>query len=129
MQLLTKEITEKLLKNGERTLEAQKVGKDEPDHTPVVKMFLPGTGATWLFTEMDPAEHDLLFGLCDLGQGFPELGWTSLSEISEPVHVRTTINGRLVRMPMSVERDLYWTATKTISQYADEARRNGAIKA
>jgi hypothetical protein len=32
---------------------------------PVVKFFLPGTGATWIIVDMD-ADEERLFGLCDL---------------------------------------------------------------
>ena len=39
--------------------------------------FTPDAGATWLLTEIDPDDHDHAFGLCDLGQGFPELGYVS----------------------------------------------------
>ena len=47
----------------------------DSDHVPVVKFFFPIGAATWLVTEMDPDENDHLFGLADLGMGFPELGW------------------------------------------------------
>ena len=51
--------------------------------------------------------------------GYPELGSVSLSELE-------ALRGRL---NLPVERDLYFTATKTLSAYADEARAHGAIKA
>jgi hypothetical protein len=51
--------------------------------------------------------------------GTPEIGSVSLSELA-------SIRGRL---NLPVERDLYFTATKTLSAYADEARAHGAIKA
>ena len=50
---------------------------------PVVKLFIPDAGATWLLTELDPKGPDLAFGLCDLGVGYPELGYVRLSEILE----------------------------------------------
>ncbi|TGT35835.1 DUF2958 domain-containing protein [Mesorhizobium sp. M8A.F.Ca.ET.165.01.1.1] len=52
----------RLLANGATELEA--------DHVPVVKLFKPIGTATWLLTELD-ADGDTLFGLCDLGFGFP----------------------------------------------------------
>jgi hypothetical protein len=87
------------------------------DHRPVVKLFTPDGAATWLFTECDPAEPDRLFGLCDLGVGCPELGYVSLTEITE-------VRGRL---GLPVERDLHFVADKSLSAYADEARANGRI--
>jgi hypothetical protein len=72
----------------------------------------PDAGATWLLTEIDPDDHDHAFGLCDLGQGFPELGYVSLAELQ-------SVRGRL---GLAVERDLHFIATKSISAYAREAR-------
>jgi Protein of unknown function (DUF2958) len=47
-----------------------------------------------------------------LGFGYPELGYVSLAEL-------TAIRGKL---GLPVERDLHFTADKTISACADEAR-------
>ncbi|MBR1191473.1 DUF2958 domain-containing protein [Bradyrhizobium sp. AUGA SZCCT0160] len=87
------------------------------DHWPAVKLFMPDGAATWLLTECDPDEPDRLFGLCDLGLGYPELGYVNLTEIME-------IRGRL---GLPVERDLHFVADKPLSAYADEARANGRI--
>ncbi len=93
---------------------------DERDHLfPVVKLFTPDAGATWLISEADPDEPDRLFGLCDLALGHPELGWVHLDEIKK-------VRGRL---GLPVERDLYFTADKPISAYAAEARAKGRIVA
>ena len=73
MQLLTKEIKAKLLRNGDVTNRGN-------DHKPVVKFF-GGGACTWLITEMDPADDDTLYGLCDLGLSDPELGYVSLEEL------------------------------------------------
>jgi hypothetical protein len=116
MKLLTQELRERLLQNGR--LKDHYAGTDsEPDFLPVVKLFTPDAGCTWLLTELDPADPDIAFGLCDLGLGFPELGSVSISEL-ESVH------GKL---GLPVERDLHFMPTKTISAYADEARRAGRI--
>ena len=78
----------------------------------MVKLFTPNAGATWLLTEIDPGDHDRAFGLCDLGHGFPELGYVSLAELQ-------SVRGRL---GLPIERDLHFTASKPISAYAREAR-------
>jgi hypothetical protein len=70
----------------------------DADHRPVVKLFVPDGAATWLLTECDPDDPDRLFGLCDLGLGFPELGYVSLTEITE-------LRGKL---GLPVERDLHF---------------------
>jgi len=85
----------------------------------VVKLFTPDAGATWLLTEIDPDDADHAFGLCDLGQGFPELGYVSLAELR-------AVRGRL---GLPVERDLHFKADKVISAYAHEARLAGRIMA
>ncbi|OQP67231.1 hypothetical protein A3860_02405 [Niastella vici] len=103
MKLYTQSQYEQLIKNG------QQRGKD---HYPVIKLFMPGMRHTWLITELDPEEPDLAFGLCDLGMGFPELGYVSLEEISS---VKNAYGLR-------VERDLHFEAKYPISVYANAAR-------
>ena len=106
-KLITDEQRAQLLANGRQSLE-----NENSDPPPVVKLFTPDAGATWLLTEIDPDDHDHAFGLCDLGQGFPELGYVSLAELQ-------SVRGRL---GLPVERDLHFIATKSISAYAREAR-------
>lgn len=110
--LITHELRTHLRRNADLT--AQR----EQDHRPVVKFFTPDASATWLFTELAP-DGDTLFGLCDLGQGTPELGYASLSEI------------RSLRGPLRllVERDRHFRADKPLSAYAEEARQLGRIVA
>ena len=87
------------------------------DPMPIVKLFTPDAGATWLLTEIDPLDQDLAFGLCDLGLGAPELGYVRLSEL-------TTFRGRF---DLPVERDLHFTPTRRLSEYAAMARAAGRI--
>lgn len=101
---------EQLLQNGS----PENRGKD---HNPVVKLFYPGTGCTWLLTEIDPEEPRLAFGLCDLGMGFPELGHVDLDEMDS-----VKIKGI-----WSIERDLYFQGKYPISVYASAARMNDQI--
>jgi hypothetical protein len=119
MKLLTADIRKRLLSNGRLHRQCDEAGEPEPDLVPVVKLFTPDAGCTWLLTEIDPDDPDIAFGLCDLGLGHPELGSVGLSELEA---VRGQLN-------LPVERDLYFTATKTLSAYADEARAHGAITA
>lgn len=89
------------------------------DHVPVVKLFTPDGQATWLITEVDPDDPDRLFGLCDLGLGFPELGYVSLVELSK-------LRGPL---GLSVERDAHFVPGKPLSAYAEDARVRGKVVA
>ncbi|KAB1089592.1 DUF2958 domain-containing protein [Neorhizobium galegae] len=110
--LLTHELANQLRRNAVIS-EA-----DQRDHKPVVKFFTPDASATWLFSEL-ASDNDTLFGLCDLGHGYPELGYASLGEIS-------TLRGRL---GLLVERDQHFKADKPLSAYADAARTRGRIVA
>lgn len=111
-KLITDQQCAELLANGR-----QSIDNEDFDPQPVVKLFTPDAGATWLLTEIDPDEHDHAFGLCDVGLGCPELGWLSLAELA-------AIRGKL---GLPVERDRNFTATKSISVYAREARLAGRI--
>ena len=111
-KLIADEQLVQLLANGRQSLEQENF-----DPAPVVKLFTPDAGATWLLTEIDPDDHDHAFGLCDLGLGFPELGWVSLAEIA-------AVRGRL---GLPVERDLHFQPQKRLSVYAREARSAGRI--
>jgi len=53
----------------------------EIDFQPVVKLFTPDGGCTWLLTEIDPSDTDIAFGLYYLGRGSPEIGSVSLTEV------------------------------------------------
>ncbi len=75
-ELLTPAQRAALLANGRAT-----AGGADLDPRPVVKLFTPDASATWLLTELDPDDPDRAFGLCDLGLGFPELGYVSLAEL------------------------------------------------
>jgi hypothetical protein len=115
MELITKTQADQLLANGR----AQRAAIDQDtralDFEPVVKLFTPDAQCTWLLTEID--DDGLAFGLCDLGLGYPELGYVSLSELR-------TDRGKF---GLAIERDLHFEADKPISAYADEARVRGHI--
>ena len=82
------------------------------DPQPVVHLYLPGSSHQWLLTEIH-TEDDVAFGLCDLGMGFPELGYVDLREVlatawSVDIEPRCNLAFRPVA-PLSV--------------YAEQARR------
>ena len=63
---------------------------------PAVYVFTPGAGATWVLWEYSATEGNA-FGLCDLGLGFPEMGYVSVAELealSIPIEVDTSITTR-----------------------------------
>lgn len=119
MKLLTQSIRERLIRNGEIMAQAIDFDDGQPDFFPVVKLFTPDASCTWLLTEIDADDHDIAFGLCDLGMGCPELGTIRISELE-------ALRGKL---GLPVERDQHFLPRKTISEYAELARRDGCIKA
>ena len=105
MKLITKEIKTKLASNkGDANVDK-----------PYLKLFSPIGGATWLITEI--VDEDTLFGLCDLGMGFPELGYVSLQELES------------IELPfgLKIERDMFFTPDKTLSEYTELARQHQRI--
>lgn len=108
MELITKEIEQRLLENGHRP---------DQDHRPVVKFFDPCGAATWLISQADPEEPDILFGLADLGFDCPEFGSVRLSELQ-------SIKGNF---GLGIERDLHFEAHYPLSVYAEAARLAGSI--
>jgi Protein of unknown function (DUF2958) len=97
-----------LLENGRRSARGEDI-----DPKPVLKLFTPDAAATWLLSELDPEDPDRAFGLCDLGLGYPELGWVSLRELQN-------VRGHL-RLPVEVDR--CFCADRPLSAYAEEAAR------
>ena len=112
MKLLTHAQRHELTANGERSAAGEEI-----DPRPVAKLFTPDAGATWLLTELDPSDPDRAFGLCDLGLGCPEIGYVSLAELA-------AVRGQF---GLPIERDLHFTANRSLSAYADVARRRGRI--
>lgn len=107
-----------LVANGRQSAEAER--NDRPfDPEPLVKLFTPWAGATWLLTEIDPDDTDIAFGLCDLGLGTPELGAVSLAELAR-------VNGP---GGLRIERDIYFHADGTLEAYVQRAREAGRISA
>jgi len=117
-KFLKKDQLEKLLANGREDEAAIMKDGNTPDHWPVVKFFNPCGAATWLITALD-ADQDRAFGLCDLGQGFPELGYVSLKELQS---IR-------LRFGLKIERDIHFQAEGPISQYFEKAKQEGRIDA
>lgn len=106
MKLFTDQQYKQLLENG-------KPDERDKDHHPVAHIVLPGTNCEWLISEIDPEEPRIAFGLCDLGMGFPEMGYVDLEELQSlrigpfgfSVFCNPLFEGKY---PLSV----YWRASK-----------------
>ena len=99
MMLITKEIAKKL-----PALYANE-DKEAKDIKVPLKLFNPCGAATWYITEMNP-ETGIMFGWCDLGMGYPELGYVDLNELK-------TIR---LRFGLSIERDMWWDSNTTLDK-------------
>jgi hypothetical protein len=93
MQVITKELKAKLLKN-------------KPYSKPILKLFQGS--CTWLVYSMDKSNNDILSGIADLGFGFVEYGTFSLSEIEAT---------RFPPFGLRIERDLFFKGEKTLEEY------------
>ena len=120
MAFYTPEEKTQLLANNNAGL-AARITEADHDPMPVIKLFLPGTEMTWLITELDDesGEDEIVFGLCDLGFGTPELGYVSLAELRELKS----------RSGLSVEKDQGFKGDKSLSAYTAEANMRGMIVA
>lgn len=107
---ITKRERQELLRNHKYTSGVAGT-ENEKDFKPVVKLFCITSPATWLLTEM--SADGTAFGLCDLGMGFPELGYVHASDIEE--------------MGFIIEKDKWFTAKAGISEYAKHARSEQRI--
>lgn len=110
MLLMTKEQREQLLKNG-------KEQDGTKDFNPVVKLFTPNANCTWLISELNPENPDIAFGLCDLGMGFPEMGYVTISELQ-------SVKGVL---RLRVERDKHFTAIAPLMIYWRASQKHNHI--
>ncbi len=110
--LLTDEERIQLLDNG-----TAKARGEPRDPLPVVKLFTPDFRAVWLLTELDPADGDTAYGLCDAGLGWPELGTIKISYLET------------MRCPKGfpVARDPLFTAKHTLSNYFKRAQADGSV--
>lgn len=106
-KLISKDILQELIANEERSQQ----GVSELDMVPVVKLFTPDAGATWVIVTGAKTGDDLImFGWCDLGVGFPEYGTVSLNEI---LAVRGVYG-------LPVERDRFFSTDLSLQEWVEE---------
>lgn len=110
--LITAEDRVRLLEHGQARADGQAT-----DPLPVVRLFTPDAHATWLLASLDPTDGDTAYGLIDLGLSMPELGYVKLSGLA-------SIVGPLKQPVM---RDVYFQATRKLSDYVRLAQANGSI--
>lgn len=110
--LTTADQRAQLLANGAARAAGQSI-----DPMPVVRLFTPDAHATWLLAALDPADGDTAWGLIDLGIGIPELGTVKLSDLAAIVGP----------CQQSIQRDLYFRASRPLSKYVRLAQIDGSI--
>lgn len=119
LMLLTRDLREKLEHNALQVMSG-KIAED--DLEPVVKLFHAHGAGKWLFTEL--RDGDRLFGLCDRGNGHPELGHQSLRDMQQ---LRAVIWGRRTNV-QAIEREAGWSADgHTLADFTEASRARGKI--
>src|ERR1700685_2044099 len=76
MTLFTQAQHDQLIANCQAQIVNNDAGHPDIDFKPVVKLFTPDAQCTWLLTEL--GNDDIAYGLCDLGMGFPEIGFVCI---------------------------------------------------
>jgi hypothetical protein len=117
LKMIRPEDVQQLVMNWQQQAPVKGTRK-EIDFRPAVKLFNPCGAGTWLISELEP-DSSLAFGLCDLGQGTPELGYLCLDELAS----------LKLMAGLGIEQDLHWKASKPLSEYATESRQQGYIRA
>jgi hypothetical protein len=110
--LITADERAQLLANGEARAAGRSI-----DPLPVVRLFTPDAHATWLLAALDPADGDTAWGLIDLDIGMPELGAVKLSDLA----------GIVGPHQEPIRRDLYFRASRPLSEYVRLAQIDGSI--
>ncbi len=113
--LVPDDVNDSLLANWQHGQDQRRTVSHDP--LPVLRLHAQIGPAEWLITERSTEEPDILFGLADLGMGFPELGYMSLQELES---IRISGAFRIVR-------EVGYTATFPLSVYVQAARMNSAI--
>ena len=88
------------------------------DHAPEVKLFTQYGKGIWLLSELDEI-NNIAFGICDLGQGTPELSYVSIEHLESIKHARLKI-----RM---IETDPHFVSKYPMSVYLEAAKANKRI--
>jgi hypothetical protein len=112
-QMIPEEIRLKMIQNA---LEVQE--GITRDHAPEVKLFTKYGKGIWLLSELDE-KNNIAFGICDLGQGTPELSYVSIEHLESIKHARLKI-----RM---IETDKLFISKYPMSVYLEAARANRRI--
>lgn len=110
--LTTDDQRAQLLANGVARAAGQSI-----DPWPVVRLFTPDAHVTWLLAALDPVDGDTAWGLIDLGISMPGLGTVKLSDLAGIVGPRQ----------QPVQRDLYFRASRPLSEYVRLAQIDGSI--
>ena len=117
MDILSDEQLAALIENG-KTI--QDNGGDDSKIIPVVMLNLSGNAPSkWLLASVDPNNHDIAYGLMQIGNGCPELGFVSLTELK-------TLKGYKDR---GVYQDPLFESSPyaSLAVYANTARELGQI--
>ena len=112
MEWRTPALMDALVAAGVQQREAEVNGKKV--RLPVQTYLVLGGVGRWLLACVDPDDHDVAFGLCQLQGGNPELGYVRLSELAQ---LRNSSGTEVFEDPMFEK-----AARLDVFKYADMAR-------
>ena len=127
MLLITAAQRKKLLANGKELVKLMNGEIEDYNPKPVVRLFHPVQGATWLLAAIYPNSEkkfgcDLAYGLADLKNGVGAEGGDIPISGSPGFDLDS-----IVIMGMGVERDRYWKAKLTLREYHEKAQKTGGL--
>lgn len=108
MKLFTNEQYKLLLENG---------AEKNKDHAPVVKLTMPEAGYVWLISAIVPGETNIAYGLTDLRDGRPEMGYIYLPEIMQQAK----------ELELKLSHEPNFSGEFSLSVYARLAEKSGFI--
>lgn len=107
MDFIPENLRPQLLANG---------SDPDHDHVPLVALFVADGPGGWLISEIQPYDHDVVFGLMDYGFAVPQIGAFTLSELH-----------KLNDLGVKIARDLLFVGRYPLSVYGEAARLQRAI--
>lgn len=110
MYLFSKPQSAQLIRNSQP-------GEHGKDHFPVAKLYIPKTGYTWLFTEVNLRDPNFLFGLSAREIGDINVGYSDYREFSK---ILNSVGEGIVPDP-------YFVAKYPLSVYISAAHSMGFI--
>ncbi len=117
MDLFTKEIHDQLLKNGLIRKNLKDRGRPEPDFYPVAEVCPETCYGTWLLSDINPVNPNMIYGLHDFGTIKPFKGYVDFTELVSLLEKSNHVLKCVPCVPIK----------KTLKEHEEIAQLNGYI--